>query len=63
MSRHSWDGDERDYWDLEDEFYMSEKEIDDKKAEEDRLRKIEELKNQIEVASKKLAELEGNKYI
>ena len=40
---------------------MSDKELADKKAEEDRLIKIEELKNQIETASKKLAELEGGK--
>ena len=40
---------------------MNDKELADKKAEEDRLRKIEELKNQIEVASKKLKELMGDK--
>ena len=63
IAKDYWHGDEHDYWDFEDEFYVSDKELADKKAEEDRLRKIEELKNQIEVASKKLAELEGNKYI
>ena len=57
----TWDGDEHDYWDFEDELSGSDKELADKKAEEDRLRKIEELKNQIETASKKLAELEGGK--
>ena len=57
----TWHGDEHDYWDFEDEFYASNKELADKKAEEDRLREIKELKNQIETASKKLAELEGGK--
>ena len=57
--KDTWHGDEHDYWDFEDEFYINDKELSDKKAEEDRLRKIEELKNQIEVASKKLAELEN----
>lgn len=57
-----WHGDEHDYWDFEDEFYMSNKELADKKAEEDRLRMIKELKDQIEAASKKLADLESGSY-
>lgn len=61
MGRHSWDGDEHDYWDFEDDFYKDDKELADKKAEEDRLREIKELKNQIETASKKLKELVGDK--
>ena len=61
VSNHKWHGDEHDYWNFEDEFYASNKELADKKAEEDRLREIKELKNQIETASKKLAELEGGK--
>ena len=61
ITNDTWQGDEHDYWDFEDEFYMNDKELADKKAEEDRLIKIEELKNQIETASKKLAELEGGK--
>lgn len=61
VSNHKWHGDEHDYWDFEDEFYASNKELADKKAEEDRLREIKELKNQIETASKKLAELECGK--
>ena len=61
ITNDTWQGDEHDYWDFEDEFYMNDKELADKKAEEDRLRKIEELKNQIEVASKKLKELMGDK--
>ena len=61
VSNHKWHGDEHDYWDFEDEFYASNKELADKKAEEDRLREIKELKNQIETASKKLKELVGDK--
>ena len=56
--KDTWHGDEHDYWDFEDGFYANDKEMADKKAEEDKARMIEELKNQIEVASKKLAELE-----
>ena len=58
----TWHGDEHDYWDFEDEFYMSDKELADRKAEEDRVRTIKELKDQIETASKKLAELESESY-
>ena len=56
--KDTWHGDEHDYWDFEGGFYANDKEMADKKAEEDKARMIEELKNQIEVASKKLAELE-----
>lgn len=59
LGTDSWHGDEHDYWDFEDEFYASDKELADKKAEEDRLRKIKNLKETIEEATKKLAELEG----
>jgi hypothetical protein len=43
----SWEGDEHDYWDFEDEFYMNDKELAEKKEKEDREREIEELKNRI----------------
>lgn len=56
----TWHGDEYDYWDFEDEFYASDKELADKKAEEDRAMTIKKLKEQIEAASKKLAELGVN---
>lgn len=59
IASESWNGDEHDYWDFEEEFYASEEEIADKKAEEDRIRTIKELKSRIEADSKKLAELEG----
>lgn len=58
MGNHVWSGDEHDYWEFEDEFYASDKELADKKAEEDKARMIEELRNRIESDQKKLAELE-----
>ena len=61
IGRHSWHGDEHAYWDFEDEFYASEKELEEKKAKEDKERKIRNLKETIEEATKKLAELEGVK--
>ena len=57
ISSDTWHGDEHDYWDFEDEFYLSDKEFADKKAEECRIRMIQELKNRIESDTKKLAEL------
>lgn len=61
IAKDTWHGDEHDYWDFEDEFYASDKELADKKAEEDRERKIRNLKETIEEATKKLAKLEGEK--
>ena len=61
VAKDTWHGDEHDYWDFEDEFYASDKELADKKAEEDKARMIKELKSRIEADSKKLAELEGEK--
>ena len=55
----SWEGDEHDYWDFEDEFYLCDKELAEKKEKEDRERQIEELKNRIEADQKRLAELES----
>ena len=55
----SWEGDEHDYWDFEDEFYLSDKELAEKKEKENRERQIEELKNRIEADQKRLAELES----
>lgn len=59
MGKHSWNGDEHDYWNFEDEFYMSDKELADKKDKEDRERQIEELRNRIEADQKRLDELEN----
>lgn len=59
IAKDSWHGDEHDYWDFEDDFYVSDKELADKKAAEDKERMINELKSRIEADSKKLAELEG----
>jgi len=55
----SWEGDEHDYWDFEDEFYLSDKELAEKKEKEDKEREVLELKNRIEADQKRLAELEG----
>lgn len=55
----SWEGDEHDYWDFEDEFYMSDKELAEKKQKEDKERQIKELRNRIEADQKTLAELES----
>ena len=55
-----WEGDEHDYWKFEDAFYASDKELADKKAEEEKLRMIEELKRRIEADTKKLEELSAN---
>ena len=52
-----WEGDEHDYWDFEDEFYMNDKELADKKDKEETERKIRELQERISADSKKLAEL------
>lgn len=59
ITKDTWNGDEHDYWDFEDEFYTDDKELTDKKAEEDKSRMVKELKSRIEADSKKLAELEG----
>ena len=55
----SWHGDEHDYWEFEDDFYKTDKELGEKKVEEDKVRMIRNLKKTIEEATKKLAELEG----
>lgn len=57
----SWEGDEHNYWDFEDEFYLGDKELAEKKESEDREREIKELRNRIETDQKRLTELEGNK--
>lgn len=59
VTTDEWHGDEHDYWDFEDEFYASDKELEEKKSKEDKERKIRNLKETIEEATKKLAELEG----
>ena len=59
ITKDTWHGDEHAYWDFEDEFYVSDKELEEKKVKEDKERKIRNLKETIEEATKKLAELEG----
>lgn len=57
--KDSWHGDEHDYWEFEDDFYASDKELSEKKVEEDKSRMIQNLRETIEEATKKLAELES----
>lgn len=54
-----WEGDEHDYWDFEDEFYLNEQELAAKKAEEEKNYLIKILKERIAADSKRLAELEA----
>ena len=58
MGRHSWDGDEHDYWDFEDDFYKDDKELAEQEEKRHKELEIKELKARIEADSKKLAELE-----
>lgn len=53
----SWHGDEHDYWDFEDKFYMGDKELLNKKKKEETKRKVRELQERISANNKKLAEL------
>ena len=53
----SWHGGEHDYWNLEDGFYMDNKELSDKKKKEETERKIRELQERISDDSRELAEL------
>lgn len=55
----SWQGDQHDYWDFEDEFYLDDKEANEKRMKEEREYKIKNLKETIENAQKELKELEN----
>ena len=59
VSKHSWSGDEHDYWDFEDKFYANDNEENEKKLLAEREYKIKSLKETIENAQKKLKELEN----
>ena len=59
MGRHSWNGDEHDYWDFEDDFYKDDKELAEQEEERRKELEIKELKARIEADTKKLAELEN----
>lgn len=59
IGRHSWNGDEHDYWDFEDDFYKDDKELAEQEEERRKEFEIKELKARIEADSKKLAELEN----
>lgn len=59
IKRDSWRGDEHDYWDFEDEFYLNNEELAAKKERKDREVEIRELRKRIEEDNKRLKELEG----
>lgn len=59
VANQSWIGDEHDYWNFEDEFYLDDKEENERKAREERGNKIKYLKKTIENAQKELKELEN----
>lgn len=55
----SWQGDQHDYWDFEDEFYLDNKKANEKRMKEERECKIRNLKETIENAQKELKKLEN----
>ena len=57
IGSHSWKGDEHDYWEFEDAFYLSEKELADKKEKEKKKYEIERLQRLIKESEMKLKEL------
>ncbi len=57
IGKHSWNGDEHDYWEFEDNFYKEDKELAEKEEKKRKEREIQELKARIEADTKKLAEL------
>lgn len=59
VSNHSWSGDEHDYWEFEDEFYLDDKEENEKKLVAEREYKIKSLKETIKNAQRELKELEN----
>lgn len=60
ITNDKWHGDEHDYWDFEDEFYMNEKKLAEKREQENKDREIQELKDRISSDSKKLFSLIDN---
>lgn len=59
VSEHSWSGDEHDYWDFEDKFYLNDNEEKEKKLLTEREYKIKILKETIENAQRELKKLEN----
>ena len=55
----SWQGDEHDYWDFEDVFYLDDKEANERKIKKEKENKIKHLKETIGNAQKELKELEN----
>ena len=60
--KDAWKGDEHDYWNFEDEFYLDRLNIANNKIEEERKKEIEELKARIAADQKRLTELIGEKF-
>lgn len=54
----SWDGDAHDFWDFEDDFYKSDKELADEKAKKDKELKIKYLQDSINKMQKELSGLQ-----
>lgn len=60
IGSHSWEGDEHNYWEFEDAFYLSEKELADKKEQEKKKYEIERLQRLIKESEMKLKGLMDN---
>ena len=54
----SWHGDAHDYWDFEDNFYKSDKELAEEKAKKDKELKIKYLQDNINKMQKELVDLQ-----
>jgi hypothetical protein len=57
IGNNSWEGYQHDYWEFEDEFYKSDKELAEEKAKKEKEDRIEYLKSSIESMQKELFEL------
>jgi hypothetical protein len=56
-TQKNWNGDEHDYWDFEDSFYKSDKELAEEKEKRDKEEKIKHLQENIRVMQERLDEL------
>lgn len=57
IGSYNWNGDQHDYWEYEDSFYKSDKELSDEKERSDRERRIKELETNIKTMARELDEL------
>lgn len=55
----SWHGNAHDYWDFEDDFYKSNKELAEEKAKKDKELKIKYLKDKIDKMQRELSDLQS----